>query len=169
MNFFILATSLKMQATLRTEYSRFSNSYHLRIVVYIDIIEHQNDGDVRFPIIKIFESEIRLRNGSRNKVTPIHQKSYTSLDYKLLIPNNIQNIQIEWRNETGKLIPFTGTGKIVVSLNHFKCRHNTAIKHLNQCRISPDTTDKEAAALEPLLQVLEELLCHWHANFSGPQ
>ena len=45
--------------------------------VYIDIIEHQNVGDVRAPVIKIIESERRLRNGSLNTVTPIHDKSYT--------------------------------------------------------------------------------------------
>ena len=46
--------------------------------VYIDIIEHQNVGDVRAPVIKIIESERRLRNGSINTVTPIHHKSYTN-------------------------------------------------------------------------------------------
>ena len=76
------------------------------------MIEHQNVGDVRAPIMKIIESERRLRNGSINTVTPIHHKSYTNLDYKPLLSNNIQKIQVEMRNETGKLIPFTGTGKI---------------------------------------------------------
>ena len=134
------------------------------IFVYIDIIEHQNVGDVRAPVIKIIESERRLRNGSINTVTLIHHKSYKNFDYKPLLSNNIQNIQVELRNETGKLIPFTGTGKVIVSLkfqkNYLIWRHTTAIKHLNQCRIFPDTTDKEAAVLERLLQVLEELLCH---------
>ena len=90
------------------------------IFVYIDIIEHQNVGDVRAPVIKIIESEKRLRNGSINTVTPIHHKSYTNLDYKPILSNNIQNIQVELRNETGKLIPFTGTGKIIVSLKFQK-------------------------------------------------
>ena len=133
------------------------------IFVYIDIIEHQNVGDVRAPVIKIIESERRLRNGSINTVTPIHHKSYTNLDYKPILSNNIQNIQVELRNETGKLIPFTGTGKVSqlkISKNYLIWRHTTAIKHLNQCRIFLDTTDKEAVVLERLLQVLEELLCH---------
>ena len=90
------------------------------IFVYIDIIEHQNVGDVRAPVIKIIESERRLRNGSINTVTPIHHKSYTNLDYKPILSNNIQNIQVELRNETGKLIPFTGTEKVIVSLKFQK-------------------------------------------------
>ena len=133
------------------------------IFVYIDIIEHQNVGDVRAPVIKIIESERRLRNGSINTVTPIYHKSYTNLDYKPILSNNIQNFQVELRNETGKLIPFTGTGKVSqfkISKNYLIWRHTAAIKHLNHCRIFPDTTDKGTAVLERLLQVLEELLCH---------
>ena len=90
------------------------------IFVYIDIIEHQNVGDVRAPVIKIIEFERRLRNGSINTVTSIHHKSYTNLDYKPILSNNIQNIQVELRNENGKLIPFTGTGKVIVSLKFQK-------------------------------------------------
>ena len=134
------------------------------IFVCIDIIEHQNVGDVRAPVIKIIESERRLRNGSINTVTPIHHKSYKNLDYKPILSNNIQNIQVELRNETGKLIPFYWSrksyGQFEISKNYLIWRHTIAIKHLNQCRIFPDTTDEEAAVLEPLLQVLEELLCH---------
>ena len=61
------------------------------IFVYIDIIEHQNVGYVRAPVIKIIESERRLRNGSINTVTPIHHKSYTNLDYKSSSARTQQN------------------------------------------------------------------------------
>ena len=115
---FILVTSQKMQET-QNRHGDFpvdiTCGSQLKFV-YIDIIEHQNVGDVRAPVIKIIESERRLRNGSINTVTPIHHKSYTNLDYKPILSNNIQNIQVELRNETGKLIPFTGTGKVIVSL-----------------------------------------------------
>ena len=90
------------------------------IFLYIDLTEHQNVGDVRAPVIKIIESERRLRNGSINTVTSMHHKSYTNLDYKPLLSNNFQNIQVELKNETGKLIPFTGTGKVIVSLKFQK-------------------------------------------------
>ena len=53
--------------------------------VYVDIIEHQNVRDVRAPVIKIIESERRLRNGGIITVTPIHHKSYTNLDYKPIL------------------------------------------------------------------------------------
>ena len=90
------------------------------IFVYIDIIQHQNVGDVRAPVIKFIESERSLRKGSINTVTPIHHKSYTNLDYKPILSNKIQNIQVELRNETGKLILSTETGKVIVSLKFQK-------------------------------------------------
>ena len=90
------------------------------IFVYIDVIEYQNIGDVRAPVIKVIESERRLENGSINTVTPIHHKTFTILDYKLILSNNIQNIKVELRKEAGKLIPFNGTGKVIVSLKFQK-------------------------------------------------
>ena len=69
------------------------------IFVYVDIIEHQNVGDVRAPVITIIESEIHLRNGSINTMTPIHHNSYTSLDYKPILSNKIQNILVELRTK----------------------------------------------------------------------
>ena len=75
---------------------------------------------MRAPVIKIIDSERRLRKCSINTVTPIHHKSYTNLDYKPKLSNKIQNIQLRLRNETGKLIPFTGTGKVNVSLKFQK-------------------------------------------------
>ena len=92
------------------------------IFVYIDIIEYQHVGDSRAPVLKIIESERRLRNGSLNTVTPVHHKTFTNLDYKRLLSNNIQNIKVELRNETGKHLPFTGIGKVVVSLKFQRTR-----------------------------------------------
>ena len=90
------------------------------IFVYIDIIEYQIIGDVRAPVIKTIETERRLRNGSINTVTPIHHKTFTILDYKPILSNNIQNIKVELRNEAAKLIPFNGTGKVIVGLKFQK-------------------------------------------------
>ena len=92
------------------------------IFVYIDVIEYQIIGNVRAPVIKIIETERRLRNGSINTVTPIHHKTFTILDYKPILSNNIQNIKVELRNEAGKLIPFTGTGKVIVGLKFQKIK-----------------------------------------------
>ena len=77
---------------------------------------------MRAPVIKIIETERRLRNGSINTVTPIHHKTFTIRDYKPILSNNIQNIKVELRNEAGKLIPFNGTGKVIVGLKFQKIK-----------------------------------------------
>ena len=92
------------------------------IFVYIDVKEYQNIGDVRAPVIKIIESERRLRNGSINTVTPVYHKTFTILDYKPILSNNIQNIKVALRNEAGKHIPFNGTGKVIVGLKFQKTK-----------------------------------------------
>ena len=71
---------------------------------------------MRAPVIKNLDSEGGLRNGSINTVTAIQQNTFTILDYKPLLSSNIQNIKVELRNEAEKLIPFAGTGKVLVSL-----------------------------------------------------
>ena len=141
------------------------------IFVYIDVIEYQIIGDVGAPVIKIIETERRLRNGSINTVTPIHHKTFTILDYKPILSNNIQNIKVELRNEAGKLIPFNGTGsdsRLKVSKNQVKWKLTTATKHHSQCHISPVIIVKEEVALEPSQQVLEEMLYHWQEELYGP-
>ena len=77
---------------------------------------------MRAPVIKITETERRLRNGSINTVTPIRHKTFTILDYKPILSNNIQDIKVELRNEAGKLIPFNGTGKVIVGLKFQKIK-----------------------------------------------
>ena len=86
------------------------------IFVNLKIFEYQHVGDSQAPILEIIESERRLRNGSLNTVAPVHHKTFTNLDYTRLLSNKIQSGKKELRSETGKLILFTGIGKVVVSL-----------------------------------------------------
>ena len=86
------------------------------IFLYIDIIEHQFVGDVKAPVLKIIDTERRLKNGSLALLAPIQQKTFEKLVFKPLLFHNIQNIQAELRSETGKLVPFLGSGKVIVNL-----------------------------------------------------
>ena len=121
------------------------------IVVYLDIIEYQHVGDSRASILKIIESERRLRNCSLNTIAPVHHKTFTNLDYKRLLSNNIQSIKVELRSETGKLIPSLESVKLSSVLS-FRERANwwkpTIIKHPIRYPTSQDNTDKEEAVLE---------------------
>ena len=86
------------------------------IFVYLDIIDFQHVGDVKAPILKIIETVRRLKNGSLIANTPNYNRVITNLDFKRVIANSIQNIKVELRSETGKLIAFTGVGKVVLNL-----------------------------------------------------
>ena len=44
------------------------------------------------------------------------EKIFSNLDYKKLLSNTIQSISIELRTETGQLVPFSGTGKVILTL-----------------------------------------------------
>ena len=41
---------------------------------------------------------------------------FSNLDYKKLLSNTIQSIAIELRTETGLLVPFSGTGNVILTL-----------------------------------------------------
>ena len=86
------------------------------LFVYADIIEYQYVGDTKAPILKIIDTERQLKNGSLVSTVPIQKKGFSNLDYKPLLSNNIQNIKIELRTETGKLVPFAGSGKVIINL-----------------------------------------------------
>lgn len=86
------------------------------IFLYVDIIEPQFVGDVKAPILKIIDTERRLKNGSLQVTTPVQHKTYEVQDFKPLLFHNIQNIKVELRTETGKLVPFLGVGKVIVNL-----------------------------------------------------
>ena len=104
-------------------------------------------GDSRTPVVKIIESERRLRNGTLNTVTPVHHKTFTNLDYKRLLSNNIQNVKVELRNETGNSYHSLESVKLSSVLT-FREHANwlkpaIVIKHSIQCPISQEITDQE--------------------------
>lgn len=87
--------------------------------VYADIIEYQILGNVKSPILRIIDSHRRLKNGSVQHQEPIHRIAFGNIEYKKLLTSTIQSVSIELRTETGKLVPFFGIGKVVLTL-HFK-------------------------------------------------
>ena len=80
-------------------------------------------GTKWFPMrCRVIDSKLRLENGSVCEHEPTHRIVITNLDYKMLLINNtIQSISIELRMETGQLVPFSGTGKVVLTLQFEKC------------------------------------------------
>ena len=88
--------------------------------MYTDIIEYQYVGDTKAPLIRIIDSKQRLKNGSFCTIEPTHRIVFTNLEYKKLITKNFQSIAVQLRTETGVSVPFTGTGKVIITLSFKK-------------------------------------------------
>ena len=90
------------------------------IFVYCNIIEYQHIGDTKASLIRVIDSKQRLKNGSFCEIEPTHRIVFSNLEYKKLLSNNFQCIEVQLRIKTGKFVPFTGTGKVILTLNFRK-------------------------------------------------
>ena len=82
-------------------------------------MENQYVGDTKALLLRVIDLKQRLKNGSECELEPTHRIVFTNLDYKKILTNTIQSISIELRTETGQLVPFSGTGTVVLTL-HFE-------------------------------------------------
>ena len=91
-------------------------------LIFIDtiIIEYLYVGDAKAPLLRVIDSKQRLKNGSVCELESTHRIVFSNLDYKKLLSNTIQSISIELRAETGQLVSFSGTGKIILTLEFKK-------------------------------------------------
>ena len=83
--------------------------------VYFDIIQNQTVGDAKAPLLRVIDSSRRIKNGSTCSIETNHRKNFTNLDYKKLFTSSVQSISAQLRTETGRLVPFAGTGKVVLT------------------------------------------------------
>ena len=93
------------------------------IFIYTNIIEYQYVGDTKAPLLRVIDSKQLLKNCSvclSSELEPTHRIVFTNLDYKKLLTNTIQSISIELLVETGQLVPFSGTGKVILTLQFKK-------------------------------------------------
>ena len=90
------------------------------IFIYTNIIEYQYVGNAKAPLLRVIDSKQRLKNGSVCELEPTHRIVFSNLDYKKLLSNTIQSTSIELRTKTGQLVPFSGTGKVILALQFKK-------------------------------------------------
>ena len=62
--------------------------------IYLDIIHYQIVGDTKAPLLRVIDTNRRVKN--------------------------IQSIAVNLRTETGRLVPFAGGGKVVLTLKFQK-------------------------------------------------
>ena len=111
--------SKKLQ-TFTIDYSTDLSAGSQLMFVYVDIIGYQVLGDTKAPLLRVIDTNRRLKNGSICSIEPTHRKVFSNLDYKKLFSTTIQSISVQLRTETGKLVPFLGTGKVILSLKFKK-------------------------------------------------
>ena len=90
---------------------------------YLDIIHYQMVGDTIAPLLRVNDTNRRVKNGYTSTIEPNHRKMYSNLDFERLLVNNVSNISVNLRTETGGLAPFAGGGKIVLNLKVQKFRN----------------------------------------------
>ena len=91
------------------------------IFIYLDIIRYQIVGDTKTPLLRVIDTNRRVKNGDACSIEPNHLKVFSNLDYKKLLVNNIQSIAVNLQTETGRLVPFAaGGGKVVLTLKFQK-------------------------------------------------
>ena len=85
--------------------------------IYLDIFHYQIVRDTKAPLLRVNDTNRRMRNGYTCSIEPNHRKVLSNLDYKKLLVKNIQSIAVNLRTETGRLVPFAGGGgKFVLTL-----------------------------------------------------
>ena len=63
--------------------------------IYTNIIEYQNVGDAKAPLLRVTDSKQRLKNGSICELEQTHRIVFSNLDYKKLLSNTIQSIFVD--------------------------------------------------------------------------
>ena len=71
-------------------------------------------GDTKAPLLRVIDTNRRVKNGYACSIESNHRKVFSNLDYKKLLVNNIQSIAVNLRTETSRLVPFAGGGGNVV-------------------------------------------------------
>ena len=84
--------------------------------IYLDIIHYQIVGDTKTPLLRVIDTNRRVKNGYACTIEPNHRKVFSNLDFKKLLVNSISNISVSLRTETGGLVPFAVGGKIVLTV-----------------------------------------------------
>ena len=89
--------------------------------VYLSVIIHyQIVGDTKAPLLRVIDTNRRVKNGYACTIEPNHRKVFSNLDFKKLLVNNFSNISVKLRTETGGLVLFAGGGKVVLTLKFQK-------------------------------------------------
>ena len=87
---------------------------------YLGIFLYQIVGDTKALLLRLIDTNRRVKNGYTCTIEPNHHKALSNLDFKKLLVNNISNFSVNLHTETGGLVTFAGAGKVVLTLKFQK-------------------------------------------------
>ena len=82
--------------------------------IYYDIIHYQIVSDTKALLLRVIDTNRRVKNGYACITEPTHHKVLSNLDCKKFLVNNIQSFAVNLQKETGRLVPLAGGGGKVV-------------------------------------------------------
>ena len=137
------------------------------IFIYVNTIEYQYLGDTKAPLIQVIDSKQRLKNGSPCEIEPKPRIIFSNLEYKKLLSKNFQSIEIQLWTETGELVPFAGTGKVILTLNFKKLTKLKLLSTAIGVTIFRETIVNDEVVLGLWHQVLADPHYRMQENFFG--
>ena len=69
--------------------------------IYLDISLYQIVGDTKAPLLRVIDTNRRVKNGYACTIEPNHRKVFSNLDLKKFLVKNISIISVNLRTETG--------------------------------------------------------------------
>ena len=67
--------------------------------IYLDIIHYQSVGDTIAPLLRVIDTNRRVKNGNVCQIKPNHRKVFSKIDYKKLLVIYIQSIGVNLRTK----------------------------------------------------------------------
>ena len=101
--------------------------------------------DTKVPFLRVIDSKRRLKNFIVSELEPTHRIVFTKIDYKKLLTNTTQSNSIELRTEKGQLVLFSGTGKVILTLQVKRLSRKLDSYYANQ-----------ATSLSPFLDIINK-------------
>ena len=136
------------------------------IFVDIDIFQNQSVGDAKTPLLLVFDSNRRIKNGCACSIEPNHRKNFTNLDFKKLVTSSVQSRSIHLRTVTGSAL--CRKCKVVLTLKFKRFDWKPIEQKIMQRQDSlPHFSGHyRQVDLELLLRVLVMLLNSWSAQLA---
>ena len=68
---------------------------------YLGIFHYQTVGDTKAHLLRLIDTNRRVKNGNACTIEPNHHKVCSKLDFQKLLANKNSNISVNLRTETG--------------------------------------------------------------------